>query len=443
MRNLSLLSALALTTAASGFVACSDDDASTASGGSGAGNTNTTSTMGTGANGGGSTGDECGDLNGPITESCTLTAAASPWLLQGVVTVEDGVVLTVEAGTTITGEAASLGTLVVKRGARIEAAGTADNPIVFTSELPEGQRAAGDWGGLILLGRAPITLSGGATEATIEGLTSDELYGGSDPMDNSGTLQYVRIEYSGVDLGDGDEINGLTFGAVGAGTTIDHVMVRNTLDDGFEWFGGTVNASHLIAYNAGDDYFDADQGYNGNLQFLFGISNSPITGDPNGFEMDSIKDNDDASTDTAPTIWNVTLCGPTGGTNAGFGMVLREGFKGEINNALVNGFDGGLSVRTETDETNATDPTINNSIFFSTPLVDADYAALSQSTFDAGTGNLSTDPGIPNCVGDTPEPIPATGTVGATPPAGFDTSADYVGAFSASNDWATGAWVAY
>lgn len=442
MRNLSILTALALTTAATSLIACGDDDTTSTTAGTGGSGASSTSTMGTGA-AGGSTGNACGDLNGPITESCTLTAAGGPWLIQGVVTVEDGAVLTIEAGTTITGEAATSGTLVIKRGGQINAVGTADAPIVFTSELPEGQRAAGDWGGLILLGRAPITLSGGATEATIEGLTSDELYGGNDPMDSSGTLQYVRIEYSGVDLGDGDEINGLTFGAVGAGTTIDHVMVRNTLDDGFEWFGGTVNASHLIAYNAGDDYFDADQGFSGNLQFLFGISNTPITGDPNGFEMDSIKDNADTATDTRPNIWNVTLCGPSGGANAGFGMVLREGFKGEINNALVNGFDAGLSVRTEMDETNTTAPTINTSIFFSQTLVDANYAALSQSTYDDGNANLSTDPGIPNCVGTTPDPVPAVGTVGSTPPAGFDTSADYVGAFSAANNWATGAWVAY
>ncbi|MEM1030068.1 MAG: hypothetical protein AAGN82_06945 [Myxococcota bacterium] len=433
--GISLVAALALVS-----VGCGDDDADDTSGaganGSGAGG------PGSGPGGGGTGGSV---LSGDITTDTTLTAASSPYLLQGKVAVQDGAVLTIEPGTVIQGEAATQGTLVIKRGARIEAAGTADAPIVFTSELPPGQQAAGDWGGLIILGRAPITDAPGITEKLIEGLSAadGELYGGSDPADNSGTLQYVRIEFSGVDLGNGNEINGLTLGAVGNGTTIDHVMVRNTLDDGFEWFGGTVNATHLIAFNAGDDYFDADEGYVGNLQFLFGISNTPLSEDPNGFEMDSKTDNTDVARDTAPTIWNVTLCGPSGGTDTGFGMVLREGFKGAINNAIVDGFDAGLSIRVEAGETNATDPSLDFSSINSGTLVDSGFAVPSQDVFDAGTMNDETDAMLSACLGTAPDGVPPADLAGGTPPSGFDASATYRGAFSASNDWATGAWVVY
>ena len=167
--------------------------------------------------------------------------------------VEDGATLTIEPGTIIKGEKSSKGSLIVKRGGKIIANGTVDKPIVFTSNQAKGSRAAGDWGGLVLLGKAPVN----KTPAVIEGENLTQ-FGGTDAADNSGSLKYVRIEFAGIAFETDKEINGLTFGGVGSGTTIDYVQVSHSGDDSYEWFGGTVNAKHLIAFRGLDDDFDTD-----------------------------------------------------------------------------------------------------------------------------------------------------------------------------------------
>ncbi|MEM9691385.1 MAG: hypothetical protein AAGA56_02480 [Myxococcota bacterium] len=433
MRNFSLYALTSvLALGSTSLIACGDDEDDT-------GTTPTTATGGPGTS--------SSVLSGAVDSDITLTAADSPWLLEGIVKVEDGATLTIEAGTVIQGDAETLGTLVVQRGGQINAVGTADNPIVFTSERPEDVAAAGDWGGVIILGNAPIMNAdgnAGMAEATIEGLTMDELYGGDDPADSSGNLSYVRIEFSGVDLGDGNEINGLTLGGVGSGTTISHVMVRNTLDDGFEWFGGTVNGDHLIVFGCGDDAFDMDQGYQGTVQFLYAKSNNPTTDDPHGFEMDSILDNTVTEQDTAPTIWNTTLCGSAGAANPRNGMRLRENFRGTISNALVLGFDIGLRVDNGDDmEPDNADPVINNSLFFGNTTLGQDNG---EAEIMAGTGNITDVDPMVNC--DADPPIPAANVEGGATPsgAGVDTSATYIGAFAAGDTWANateGGWVRY
>jgi hypothetical protein len=248
--------------------------------------------------------DETGDdlvVSGLVSSNITWTSD-KVYELAGRVIVESGVTLTIEAGTIVkgregTGSLASA--LIIARGAKIMAEGTADNPIIFTSILDNievGQKMGTNlksvdnerWGGLIILGSAPISAKVGDTEAAIEGIPADEnfgLYGGSSATDNSGVLKYVSIRHGGSLIGDGNEINGLTLGGVGSGTTIDHVEVFATLDDGFEFFGGTVNASNLLVYWQGDDGIDIDQNYSGTIT-NFVVFHGDGVGTDEGLEID-------------------------------------------------------------------------------------------------------------------------------------------------------------
>ena len=254
-------------------------------------------------------------LEGEITEDMTLKATDNV-LLRGYVYVTDGVTLTIEPGTVIKGEKATKGSLIIERGGKIMAEGTADSPIVFTSDQPVGARTYGDWGGLVLCGKSTVNNTAG--EAQIEG-GPRSYYGGSDPADNSGVVKYVRIEFAGYPLEPDKEINGLTFGGVGSGTTIEYVQVSFCGDDSFEWFGGTVNAKHLIAYKGWDDEFDTDYGFQGKLQFLLGVRDPEHadTSKSNGFESDNDADGSNNTPLTNPIFSNVTLIGPLYGENAG------------------------------------------------------------------------------------------------------------------------------
>ncbi|MDX5346676.1 MAG: T9SS C-terminal target domain-containing protein, partial [Hymenobacteraceae bacterium] len=247
------------------------------------------------------------ELKGSITSDMTLKADQK-YLLKGFVYVVAPARLTIEPGTVIKGDKATKGSLVIERGAQIIAEGTAQKPIVFTSNQPKGQRQAGDWGGLIILGNARQNQPG---SPAIEG-GIDRLYGGSNDADNSGVLKYVRIEFPGIAFQPDNEINGLTMGGVGSGTTIDYVQVSYSGDDAFEWFGGSVNAKHLIAYKPVDDLFDTDGGYNGNVQYAVGMS-APGTADvskSNGFESDNDSKGTAAAPQTAAKFSNVSLYGP-------------------------------------------------------------------------------------------------------------------------------------
>jgi hypothetical protein len=397
------------------------------------------------------------ELSGSITSDMTLTSDKT-WTLKGAVKVAAGVTLTIEPGTTIKGDKASLGTLVVQQGGRIDARGTADEPIVFTSALPEGERAAGDWGGVVLLGKAPINEPGGS--ASVEGFTTDETYGGTDATDSSGVLSYVRIEFSGIELSVDNEINGLTMAGVGSGTQIDHIQVKHTLDDCFEFFGGSVNASHLVCYHNQDDGFDFDEGYVGKLQYLFLAQDPTIADDANGIEADNDEDVEDLTPRTNPTISNFTFCGQNAEVaKQQYGFLFRRGFLGTVMNGVVTGFEAGYDVRLKT--AGVTDVDLTFTTFFAnnpeniayaetepedseTELSDDDLAFDERMEFTTGEGNVETDPGLASCFGATPDPRPAASLPGTTPPSGLDTSATFMGAFrDASDDWLSGAWVSW
>lgn len=254
-------------------------------------------------------------LEGNITADRTISAANKNFL-KGFVYVKSGATLTIEAGSVIKGISVASGeraaSLIIEPGAKIIAEGTVDKPIVFTSDKEPGKRVTGDWGGLIICGNARVNRT---NQPTIEGgpgthygnTTSDEFNG-----ESSGKLKYVRIEFAGYPLEPDKEINGLTFGGVGSGTEVEFVQVSYSNDDSYEWFGGTVNAKHLIAYKGWDDDFDTDFGYTGKLQFLLSVRDKDIadTSDSNGFESDNDGDGSTNTPFTKPVFSNVTLIGP-------------------------------------------------------------------------------------------------------------------------------------
>ena len=242
------------------------------------------------------------------------------YILATRVTIEPGAILTIEPGTVIKGEAgaeANATALLVARGAQINAEGTVDKPIIFTSvadEIVSGEiespnlpvNISGLWGGVIVLGNAPISADASAVQ--IEGIPpSDQngLYGGSDPEDNSGILKYVSIRHGGTDIGEGNEINGLTLGGVGSGTLIDHVEVVSNVDDGIEFFGGTVNATNLLVWGQGDDAYDCDQAYSGTVDNFVYIAGAESD---HGLELDG----PEGSTTGSFTLKNGTLKGLKG-----------------------------------------------------------------------------------------------------------------------------------
>ena len=229
--------------------------------------------------------------------------------LYGWVYIPSGAELTIEPGTVIKGVSGSKATLIVERGGKIHAVGTKSEPIVFTSDRPAGSRKPGDWGGLILLGKA-VNNKG---EMTIEGGPRVN-HGGQDNSDSSGELCYVRVEFAGYPYREDEEINGITLGSVGSGTTISHVQVSYTNDDSFEWFGGAVNCDHLVAYHGWDDDFDTDNGFSGKVQFCLGVRNPRLadTSVSNGFESDNNGDGSAATPRTSCVFSNVTFVGPIG-----------------------------------------------------------------------------------------------------------------------------------
>ena len=295
-----------------------------------------------------------------ITISGDITAdqkwyANAKYLLSGFVYVKNNAVLTIEPGTIIKGVSGTKAALLIERGSKILAQGTVDKPIVFTSDKPVGQRASGDWGGLVLLGKATTNKHDSGTGVGVAEGGIGSLYGGTDEADNSGILQYVRIEFPGIALTAtaNSEINGLTLYAVGSGTTIDHVQVSYSGDDSFEWFGGAVNCKYLVCIRGLDDEYDTDNGFKGKLQFLLGIRDPNISDQSgsNGFESDNDADGSVLTPTTKPTFSNVTLYGPlsvsaTLPANHLFkrAMHIRRGSRLSVYNSVFVGWPKGLLI---------------------------------------------------------------------------------------------------
>lgn len=297
------------------------------------------------------------EVTANVTTNTTWTAD-KVYLLKGFIKVANGATLTIQAGTRINGDFETLGSsLFVMRGARIIANGTAQAPIVFTSERAAGTRQPGDWGGLILIGNARINRSG---TVNLEGTGTDATNpsvpysGGDNDFDNSGTLRYVRVEYAGYAPAENAELNSFTFAAVGGQTTAEFLQALNGLDDHFEFFGGNMDLRNLVSYEAGDDHYDMSEGFRGRMQFLIAYQSKQLTprptaggvsSDPQGIENDGCGSNAGGGCDlgynstplTIPVVANFTLIGApgVGGASGGFGMVLRRGVGGHYVNGIV------------------------------------------------------------------------------------------------------------
>ncbi|MGE0569008.1 MAG: T9SS type A sorting domain-containing protein [Bacteroidia bacterium] len=348
---------------------------------------------------------------GTQTVSSDITANTT-WsgtiVLANRVFVKNNAVLTIQPGTIIRGDnttAGAEGCLTITKGAKLMAQGTKTAPIIFTSNQPVGNRAEGDWGGVILLGKALNNQPGGV--ANIEGLpvSTDTEFGGSDDNDNSGVLTYVRIEFAGIPLQPNKEINGLTCGSVGKATEIHHVQVSFCGDDSFEFFGGTVDCKYLIAFRGLDDDFDTDFGYRGRIQFGLIIRDpnlSDAAGDSNGFESDNDATGSPAQPLTRAIFSNITSVGAKGSGT----VVLPGGEKFEkafrirrnsaisVFNSLITGWEKGLSIEGSATEDNITGDTSyfqNNSLVEIPANARCITAAMSfYGTFFGAEGNDTT-----------------------------------------------------
>jgi len=308
-------------------------------------------------NGGGSSQGETITLQGRISKD-TLLKKQNTYILKGLVYMVNNATMTIEPGTVIKGSysGADVASLIITRGAKIQANGTATEPIVFTSASPNPQ--SGDWGGIVICGKAPVNTSfnGAANTFQVEGgidnANGDGIAGGTDPADNSGTLKYVRIEYAGYAFQPDKEINSLTMAAVGSGTTIENVQVSYAKDDAFEWFGGTVNCKYLIAYKTLDDDFDTDNGFSGKIQFGLVIRDSLLAdiSRSEAFESDNNSGGTAATPKTSPIFSNITAIGPRatltniGNTLFRGGAHIRRNTAMSLFNSIIMGWPIGLEL---------------------------------------------------------------------------------------------------
>lgn len=282
-----------------------------------------------------------GDVNANTTWSSDKI-----WRLNGIVKVTAGNTLTIEPGTIIFGASDTKGTLVIERGAKIMADGTASAPIVFTSDKAPGNRAPGDWSGVVICGKSPNNQS---NSISVEGLTGI-FHGGTVANDNSGILRYVRIEFAGNIVQDNKEINSLTLASVGNGTVIENVQCSYGLDDSFEFFGGTVNAKNLISYRTKDDDFDFDFGHRGFIQFALAIRDASLADQyySNGIEIDNDGAGTNATPATQPVLSNISIIGAkysasnTIDANFLYAAHIRRNSMPTLYNSFLTGYPNGL-----------------------------------------------------------------------------------------------------
>ena len=408
--------------------------------------------------------------------------ANNEYLLDGFVFVEDGATLNIEAGTVIkgkevptTGDNASA--LIICQGAQIFAIGDAENPIIFTAEVDDinnpNDLTYSDrnlWGGVILLGRASINTTSGVGQ--IEGIPSTETrgaYGGGatpNDADNSGRMSYVSIRHGGSEIGAGNEINGLTFGAVGSETIIDHIEVFANLDDGYEWFGGTVNTKYLVSAFCGDDGFDYDEGFRGKHQFWFCIKDA-IDGGGRLGEHDGGTTPEDGIPYAIPLIYNATYIGPgMNSTPQGDGaeaIIFRDNAGGKYYNSIItefNGGNGGYGITVEDlasgedsrARMEAGDLVLNNNIWWNFGASNSLDSVARQDfvqTHFTSNNNQIVDPQLNNISWDysaaldpRPNPSGSAGSGAVTPSDPFFDAVDYYGAFNPNAYLWTDGWTA-
>ena len=419
----------------------------------------------------------CDDTNsnGPVADINNITENTT-WdgdqLIDGKVYIQPGVTLTITAGSVIkfkkNNAVEDKGAIIALPGAdgkasgRLVAIGTSSNPVIFTSAELQGSRARQDWGGIILAGRGFTNRSGGV--GSVEGVpeSAGVTYGGTNDADDSGILRYVRIEYCGATLSEGNEINGLSLYGVGTGTTLEYIQVYKNSDDGFEWFGGSVNGKYLVSTFNEDDAFDMDEGWNGYGQFWLAVQQISAAGPDNGFESDGRKDIEaNSGRSTSPMLRNVTLVGPNGvpGDGSNRGLRLREDFEGDLRNFVIaNFYHDNMKLDKESDATG--DDTFNNfgtvdstgkaltidNVLFVNNNVEqsgsfmgfredsagADQARYLTSNITYSAGPVFTAAGIQDyslTVTPVAEPVAANSFFSAT---------NYVGAFDGTTNWLTG-----
>lgn len=398
------------------------------------------------------------EVRGKITSNTTWTADKR-YILHDYVGVVEPAVLTIEPGTVVYGGDGKA-SLFIQRGAKIMADGTSRRPIIFTSPQRVGARAQKDWGSLIVLGKAPINQG----TAIVEGLSSfpEYTFGGSDPADSSGVLRYVRLEFGGFEIAIAQEINGLTLGGVGSGTVIDHIEVLHNKDDAFEFFGGTVNASHLLGIAFADDGLDLDYGYTGSIQFAAMIKRkSNDEGDAN-FLTESDNDGDGSTKTplTSPKVYNVTAVREISDTGF-YGGRIRRNSAGQWHNVVVAGsknaplyLDGGAT------QANAA----NGSLVFDHSILFGDFtkypagvngAPTIQHLFTTWKNNRNVDPmlaiGQPTLLKTLmPDLMPLEGSpaldadfAGNPPDDGFLVPTDYLGAVGPGDNWLLTGWATF
>lgn len=394
-------------------------------------------------------GIEPGDatINADITTSRTLYADTT-YTISGFIKVANSATLTIQAGTKIIGDFDVPGSsLFVLRGAKIIAIGTAEDPIVFTSERTTG-RQAGDWGGLIIVGNGVVNRADPTIlEGTGTGASNPQVNyaGGTSNTDDSGELRYVRVEFAGYATAQDQELNTFTFAAVGSGTRLSYLEALYGLDDAFEWFGGAVDSRYLVSYETGDDHFDASEGYVGRNQFLIAFQSirpdaRPAAGsastDPQGIENDGCNganclNGQNSLPRTNPMFANFTLVGTGSGvvdaTSGGIGMMLRRGTAGAYVNGIVARWPrAAISLRDQTTLDRVNDGSLSLKNL---------YLAENGPTFQAASG--STVQGTVDLTANNIEVAPA-----ATTAASIFTSMPATPGSAANLDWALAAGVA-